>query len=180
MKTQLEARTLGIFDAYMLFRWNPGTSDLLSAQLAGLKGYRKNPDWKHWAQNFISKRIQMGLPTRKIIIIPAPSSGHRAGDHAQQWAQALADAVGAELCLCLTKKAKTHQRGATRDRRVLVELELDENSSMVSEFWSEALWVFADDIVTTGSTALAAYEALGRPPHFEAWALAHRTLACGE
>ncbi|WP_413585785.1 ComF family protein [Bdellovibrio sp. HCB274] len=180
IKPDLEMRTLGVFEAYMLFRWNPGTSDLLSAQLAGLKGFRTNFDWNYWANRFVSRRIHKALPTRRIILIPAPSSTGRTGDHAYQWAQALGKATGAEICLCLTKKTRAHQRGATRENRVQVEFALDENSSMVSEFWSDALWVFVDDIVTTGSTALAAYEALGRPPHFEAWALAQRTLACGD
>lgn len=181
LKPQLESLDWGVFEAYSLFKWTPGTSDLLSAQLVGLKGTQQNSDWNHWAGKFLIRRIQRGLPDRRIIVIPAPSSNPSRGkDHAYQWAEALSEALGAELYPCLNKKANLSQRGASRERRVQVELELDENSSLVSENWSEALWVFADDIVTTGSTVLAAYEALGRPPHFEAWTLAHRTLTCGD
>jgi predicted amidophosphoribosyltransferase len=177
LDTKLVTRTLAIFDAHALFRWNPGTSDLLSAQLVGLKGTRSQADWAYWAQRFLSRRLSEGLPPRRIIIIPAPSkSGGR--DHAYQWAEALAAITGAQVYPCLRKLRSQHQRGADRDKRIEVELELDENSSMVSDYWSETLWIFADDIVTTGSTALAAFEALGSPPHFETWALAHRTLAC--
>ncbi|WP_413292169.1 hypothetical protein ACLSU7_12265 [Bdellovibrio sp. HCB185ZH] len=162
-----------------LFRWNPGTSDLLSVQITGLKGCHQRRDWSYWATRFATRRMLQGLPDRKIIIVPAPSKNH-GKDHAYQWAEALANAVGGEVHCCLRKVSNRHQRGANREKRVEVVLELDENSSVVSEFWSEALWVFADDIVTTGSTALAAFEALGSPPHFETWALAHRTLTCGD
>ncbi|WP_168196703.1 ComF family protein [Bdellovibrio sp. ZAP7] len=175
----LEVRPLAIFEALALFRWNPGTSDLLSTQIAGLKGYHHRPDWSYWATRFATRRMLQGLPDRKIIVIPAPSKNHKR-DHAHQWAEALAKAVGGEVHPCLKKVTTRNQRGATRDKRVEVILELDENSSVVSEYWSEALWVFADDIVTTGSTALAAFKALGSPPHFETWALAHRTLTCGD
>ena len=34
--------------------------------------------------------------------------------------------------------------------------------------------IFADDVITTGATALAAYMALGDPPSFEVWTLACR------
>lgn len=177
LDTKLVTRTLAIFEAHALFRWNPGTSDLLSAQLVGLKGTRLQRDWGYWAERFVSRRLPAGLPQRRLIIIPAPSKTG-AKDHAFQWAEALAQATGGEVYPCLRKVRARHQRGANRDQRVEVELELDENSSLVSDNWSEVLWIFADDIVTTGSTALAAFEALGSPPHFETWALAHRTLAC--
>ncbi len=173
----LETRTLAIFEAHALFRWNPGTSDLLSTQIVGLKGSRPKADWDYWATRFVARRLQQGMPSRKVIVAPAPSRNGQK-DHAFQWAEALAKSLGGEVHLCLRKASDRHQRGASRDKRVEVVLELDENSSVVSELWSEALWVFADDIVTTGSTALAAFEALGSPPHFETWALAHRTLAC--
>jgi predicted amidophosphoribosyltransferase len=175
----LEVRNLAIFEAYALFRWNPGTSDLLSTQIVGLKGCYQRPDWSYWATRFVARRMLQGIPPRKIFVIPAPSKNQQK-DHAFQWAEALAKALGAEVYPCLQKVSSRHQRGSDRNKRVEVSLELDENSSVVSEFWSEALWVFADDIVTTGSTALAAFEALGSPPHFETWALAHRTLTCGD
>ena len=39
---------------------------------------------------------------------------------------------------------------------------------------SEYRYIFVDDVVTSGSTAMAAYMALGDPDHFEVWALACR------
>lgn len=41
-------------------------------------------------------------------------------------------------------------------------------------------WVFVDDVITTGSTAQAAYEALGEPESFEVWALICRPKLAGK
>lgn len=40
-----------------------------------------------------------------------------------------------------------------------------------------AAWTLVDDVVTSGATARAVYEALGRPSQFEVWALAARPPA---
>lgn len=42
---------------------------------------------------------------------------------------------------------------------------------------SEMAWVMIDDVVTSGATARAVYEAIGRPKQFEVWTLAARPLS---
>jgi len=41
-------------------------------------------------------------------------------------------------------------------------------------------WVFVDDVITTGSTARAAWQALGQPDSFEVWTLACRPKLAGK
>ncbi|MGE5085573.1 MAG: ComF family protein, partial [Bacillota bacterium] len=166
------------FDLYAAFRWRPGASDVLSSQLVYLKGPRDSDDWKYWAARFIQRRLNIAALDRPIRIVPAPSStGKR--DHAFFWAKALSHEVGGDLFPCLKKAQSRKQRGSSLSERLTLQFDLDENNSDLPIDWPEVLWVFADDIVTTGSTALAAYKALGSPPHFEVWTLAKRTLSCG-
>jgi predicted amidophosphoribosyltransferase len=178
LPSQLEHSHVMVFDVFAAFRWNPGVSDLLSSQLVHLKGPHAFADWNYWAERFVQRRFSRPLEGRRIRIVPAPSSTGRP-DHAYHWAEALSRGTGAEFFPCLKKGCSHKQRGATLEDRLSVEVQLDENNSELAMDWAEVLWVFADDIVTTGSTALAAYKALGSPPHFEVWALAKRTLSCG-
>ena len=175
---QLDHSHVMVFEVFAAFRWNPGVSDLLSSQLVHLKGHAVYADWNYWAERFVQRRFSRLTESRQIRIIPAPSSTGRK-DHAYHWAEALARNTGAEFFPCLKKGRAHKQRGASLTDRLSVEVHLDENNSELAMDWGEVLWVFADDIVTTGSTALAAYKALGSPPHFEVWALAKRTLSCG-
>jgi len=178
LSSTLEGSQFLTFQIYAAFRWRPGASDLLSRQLVHLKGARAFRDWNYWAERFVQRRQCLSSLNRPIRIVPAPSStGNK--DHAFFWAQALSQQVGGELFPCL-KKAQSHkQRWSSLSDRLGLQFDLDENNSELPIDWSEVLWVFADDIVTTGSTALAAYKALGSPPHFEVWTLAKRTLSCG-
>ncbi|KYG66645.1 hypothetical protein AZI86_06260 [Bdellovibrio bacteriovorus] len=114
----------------------------------------------------------------KIYVVPAPSKKGQT-DHAMLWAQGLSQALGAELLPCLRKTGQYAQRGADRGTRALIEMELIENNTDTVDFESQILWIFADDIVTTGATARSAHIALGRPANFQIWALAQRSLSCG-
>lgn len=161
-----------------LYRWVPGRSDILSRLILWLKGSQQKEAWHYYAQEMCRRYADSVPDGYKIYVVPAPSrTGHK--DHAHLWAEGLSRALGAELLPCLKKSGQYAQRGADRGTRALIEMELIENYTDSVDFASQALWIFADDIVTTGSTARSAHIALGRPAHFQIWALAQRSLSCG-
>ena len=168
------------YPIYSFYDWRPGESDILSRLFLSMKGAGGKRFWQAFAPAFLARRMAFPLTDdRPVRVVPAPSSlGRR--DHAFLWGQALAEELQTELCPCLKKSELKHQRGASRDQRRRLRLELNENySDLPRREWSRYRWIFADDILTTGATAFAAYEALGSPPHFEVWVLGRRSLSCG-
>lgn len=160
------------------YEWKPGESDLLSRMFLALKDRRSSGAWTYHAEQFARQRIGE-LGQRPIWIVPAPSRLETQKDHAYLWGEALAYLMGAEFKPCLARASDSHQRGGDRAERALIEMRLREKYTGTLASSSEALLVFVDDIYTTGATARAAYRALGSPPHFEVWVLAHRSLSCG-
>lgn len=167
------------YSIYSLYEWNPGQSDLLSSTFLALKQGQRREAWNHYAAGFVRKRMALNMsPSTKIRFVPAPSSSGQQ-DHALVYAEELARHFGGEVIPCLKKLKKKTQRGGNRRQRQRLRLGLDEKYSEVSKDSTDTLWVFVDDILTTGSTAHAAYEVLGTPTHFEVWVLGRRSLSCG-
>lgn len=162
-----------------LYLWYPGESDLLSALVLSLKGKRSQRAWDVFARRMVVSTLPNLKPGKRLHFVPAPSKDGKE-DHAFYFAQALAKHAGGIFLPCLGKASSGNQRSADRGQRALIEMELVEKNTALSENSTDILWVFVDDILTTGSTARAAQLALGSPPHFEIWVLAVRGLSCGQ
>ncbi|WP_413943685.1 ComF family protein [Bdellovibrio sp. HCB-162] len=175
---QQEPRQAPPFTVRSHYYWYPGQSDLLSELVLALKGSGHQRAWEHYAQKF-TKKLSSSLHHRRICVIPAPAKKINQVDHAYLWGKALADSLGAGFLPCLEKVSSGSQRGAGRGERALVEMEAHVKTSSGVDFSTETLWIFADDVLTTGATARAAHLALGSPAHFEVWVLAQRGLSCG-
>lgn len=163
----------------VLFNWRPGESDLLSKLILFLKGGKAVWIWRHYAQ-WLAKReigtINHALP---LYIIPAPAKKRGHKDHAYVLGEALVSLIGGRLFPCLSRVSTTHQRFADIHERSFAEMEVLEKYTNSEDLAGTAVWIFVDDVVTTGATAQAAYRALGCPANFQVWALAHRSLSCG-
>lgn len=103
----------------------------------------------------------------------------RSTDHAEALAAAFANAARAKLWMGLRfedeafgSEPQKARSAAERRRRRYLAMGAPSADAPSKGTSSERAWIFVDDVVTTGATARAAFEALGRPDGFEAWALA--------
>jgi predicted amidophosphoribosyltransferase len=154
-----------------LMNWIPDESRRLSKLIGALKGGSSTEDFEKLAIDFHLRRLSLGRISEEILFVPAPSKTGEF-DHALSWATALAGAFSGAVAPCLRPTSGNQQKLLKRADRSLVQLESSENFSQ-----STARIVFVDDVVTSGSTARAAYIALGRPQCFEVWSIAYRHLA---
>lgn len=171
LKTQYE-----FGHVYSLFEWSPGESDMLSRLILWLKGRYQKTAWGFYAELFVQKRVISHLEERRIwVVVPPHASGRK---HAQFWGEALANRLGARLVAPFLMPGEapeeTKQKDRSLEQRAKRRFILHEEFTRGFRAKSEDLWVFADDVLTSGSTANAAYLALGSPPHFEVWCLGQR------
>lgn len=176
---KLESIKVSPFQVRALLTWMPGKSDLLSRLVLSLKKGSAQANWNYYAEIFSRNFAHELLGGRTIVIVPAPSRHPGKKDHAYRWGMALAQALGAEFYPHLKRNSDQHQRGADRGERALIEMHLDENYTGTCRLSADPIWVFVDDVLTTGATARAAHKALGYPQNFEVWVFAHRSLSCG-
>ena len=97
-------------------------------------------------------------------------------DHAHQWSLALETTFqceSKELLQFTQSPSNPHsQKQLSKGERLKRKMELRQ----ASQLSSSTHYIFVDDVLTTGATAWAAYEALNKPKNFEVWVIAYRPL----
>lgn len=158
---------------WTLCEWTPGESDVLSRLVFALKGRNQRRAWNFYAQIFAKERLLEPIEYREIILVSPPESA-KSRCHGRYWAESLANHLGAKVIAPFRVISEKQQKHGNLEERATRRYELREEFTSFVQENTDALWVFADDIVTTGSSAKAAYLALESPPHFEVWALVQR------
>lgn len=151
-----------------LLKWNPGESDVLSMLIHLLKMDQYNL-WNKLAFDFLRKNNIRPDCRRVLVTLKATSSNHT---HAQDWGQSLAGYLACDHIMALDKVSVDAQKKKGKSERDKVRLKSIVDISRLSN----KKVIFVDDVVTTGSTLKAAYEALGSPKEFECWTMAVRTV----
>ncbi len=161
---------------YSLYEWSPGQSDMLSRLILWLKGPYQRPAWGFYAELFLQKRLTLPMAEKRIWVVIPPHLSQR--KHALFWGESLAQQLGAKLIAPLRvaegEKTGQKQKDRTLEQRARRRFILSEEFTLNPQAQREDLWVFADDVLTSGSTANAVHLALGSPPHFEVWCLGQR------
>lgn len=157
---------------FALFLWGFG-AHRISQLIQDLKGGRLDHANQRLAQELLVLRIDREAePKRPMLFVPAPPKIPGFRDHAYSLAKACAKECSGELKSLLIRNQGRDQKSGNRKARQ--EISFGSLDRQLGLKLKSVQVVFIDDVVTTGSTVRAAYEALGNPPNFEAWAIAFR------
>ncbi len=168
------------FKARFAWTWAPEESLAKRDLLLLLKGPLQDRLWKDMAERFLSQHLShLDNRYREILVVPIPAKAPGQRDHAMLWAESLADLTGGSLFPALISNSPTGEQ-KQRDREARRAVHFGVEKSLRKELLQrlkspQTQLVVADDVVTSGSTATAAWMALGRPKSCEIWALAYRT-----
>lgn len=155
------------FPVYSLFTWTPETETLVKPLVYSLKNGWAPSVVERLAEWFSYERASFGL-VRADAVVPAPGSGF---DHAKTWAEALSRGIGRSTVDVLQKVPDQvrNQRTLRAEERAGLRFRL-----VGAQNAYRGPFAFADDVITTGSTAMAAYMALEDPRDFEVWTMVNR------
>ncbi len=180
--------------------WSPENEDFVKPFIYGFKGGRAIAAASRLATIFLShKQISFGAGggPGSSVVVQAPASTF---DHSSLWAHVLAEPMGTHSLAALrdvtpagfdkAPDQKRRRQGERANRR----FEMREHfagffdpstvgcvspSASADHPRPPKRIVFADDVITSGATAMAAYMALGDPDEFEVWTLVARPRLAG-
>lgn len=138
------------------YSWNPNVSDLLSNHLHSLKGWQAAFKWKYYAY-VMTLKYRAYLPKGRTIKVVFPPSRLGLKDHAYYFAFYTAYYLGGELVSLKREptKGSKSQKAKSAIERQEISFYRDEIFSDRPASIDEDIWLFVDDVLTTGATYLA-------------------------
>jgi predicted amidophosphoribosyltransferase len=158
---------------YYLFDWHRASDKYVSCLIYALKGGGLRAANAMLAAELIRQRVKVGprglLATQ---IVPVPGSKSIELDHAGMLGYEIARLLQIPLLSCLAKEKQAdrqHMLSKTARQKIKFSLKQNKRSLLLMKNT-----IIVDDVVTTGASVLAAYEALNKPDNCEAWAISRR------
>lgn len=127
------------------------------------------------AAEHLAAQLSVGgfaVPKRACIVVAPPRISGQL-DHAGAWGLALSAVFDLEIEFCLSRSGEEPQKTLSAWERAKKKLSISQGVSPPKR----GPIIFADDVVTTGGTAKAAWIALGQPPNFQVWTIGCRPKA---
>lgn len=169
-------REVGPLKVSSLFIWPKDQFPLLNKLMLLQKGPKPAAFAHLWMEELIQQKVYRHseiFPRTNTIIASAPSRGGQP-DHAFHMAQLMSKKLNLRHEVGLLQRGPETVTGPQKElakiSRRKIRLLRSEKNSIPENI------IFVDDILTTGSTALAAYEALGKPSRFYVFVWAYRPL----
>lgn len=173
------------FHQRVLYVWNDTieiSADILRDLILSSKQKPLKNLMRHWAFEFHRRVVLEGTSGnyRGWLVIPAPGrSGVGELDHAGMLAFEIARVWGKNLIFAGDVLERVGNSTTKASQKLKSKKARGERKYQVSEKWRDTIdnavgVLFVDDVIVTGSTAKAAWEALGRPLNFECWAIAFK------
>jgi predicted amidophosphoribosyltransferase len=158
------------FPVYALYAWTILSDSFVRPLVYALKGGRCREQFGILARDF---SFRMNLSESPLVLVVPPRKVRSQQDHALAWARSIARIWQVEVWDCLaypdgeTPDSQKKKSVTSRSEREFCPVK---NANLPPQ----ARVVFVDDVLTTGSTARAAFKALGSPKGFEVWAIVWR------
>ncbi len=169
------------FPVYSLWTWDNENDALLKPVLHSFKGGFAFSFAALAAEVLVNERSP-NLLRRPIFLFPR-SARVGAREHAWLLARLFASFWPDRALICgliASQREGGGQKTKTlfdRSRHRFIPLDREKISWLSDE---AVTWIFVDDVITSGATALAAFMAAGEPPSFEVWTLASRPKLAGK
>ena len=157
------------FSHLRLFDWHEENEAFIRPLLNSLKQTKASFIYRRLALECFSRFAYTSIWPKKVspVFIPAPPSNPKKPNHALELSKALAFYCGGRVQPILKKTVLSSQKGKSRFLRSQVQFDLTAPPQ-------GEVFVFIDDILTTGWTARKAFKTLSSPKNFFICTLAWR------